>query len=189
MEMFPVADDEWNAVVNDSTPNLGLVGGAPANDMTWGQAVAFCQKLSQMDGRTYRLPTEAEWEYACRAGTKTSYCTGDADADLDRAAWYGNNSNGTTHPVGQKAPNVLGLYDMHGNVSEWCADWCHNYGTGAETDPKGPLTGYGRVLRGGSWAHGSWRCRSAARDESSPDARYYPHMGFRVASDVPPKAR
>ena len=142
---------------------------------------------SQASGQMVRLSTEAEWEYACRAGTKTAFYTGDTEADLDRAGWYGKNSNNTTHPVGQKIPNAWGEYDMHGNVWEWCADWYGDYIAGAATDPQGPTQGQYRVLRGGSWGDIRGACRSAERYCRSPLCRLY-FYGFRVAADVPSKA-
>jgi formylglycine-generating enzyme required for sulfatase activity len=126
-----------------------------------------------------RLPTEAEWERACRAGTTTTYYTGDTEADLVQAAWYGANSGGKTHPVGQKEVNAFGLYDMHGNVWEWCADWYEEYKPGAVVDPQGPTEGQYRVLRGGSWGSNAWICRSAYRAGSYPDSRSH-DFGFRV---------
>ena len=133
----------------------------------------------------FRLPTEAEWEYACRAGTTTRFSYGD-DPDytnLANYAWYGDNSGGTTHPVGQKLPNPWGLYDMHGNVLEWCQDWwLENLPGGIAVDPQGPPTGLGAcVIRSGCW--GGWYfaryCRSAFRGYSPP-ADGYNHLGFRV---------
>src|ERR1019366_6733194 len=95
----------------------------PVETVSWDDAMEFCKKLSQKTGKTVRLPTEAQWEYACRAGTKTRFSFGDKDEDLGDYAWYEKNSDGKSHPVGQKKPNGLGLYDMHGNVWQWCADW------------------------------------------------------------------
>ena len=111
--------------------------------VSWDDAVAFCEKLSalpaeQAAGRVYRLPTEAEWEYACRAGTTTAYSFGDDEQDLGKYAWFGKNSGKTTHAVGEKLPNGWGLYDMHGNVLEWCSDRGGDYPKGAVTDPVGP---------------------------------------------------
>jgi formylglycine-generating enzyme required for sulfatase activity len=126
-----------------------------------------------------RVPTEAEWEHACRAGTRTTYYTGDLDADLDRAGWYGANSGGKTHPVGEKAQNAWGVHDMHGNVWEWCADWYEDYGAESATDPQGPTEGQGRVLRGGSWGYDPGLCRSARRNGINPDNRNN-FIGFRV---------
>jgi formylglycine-generating enzyme required for sulfatase activity len=107
----------------------------PVENVTWDNAVEFCRKLSEKTGKAVRLPTEAEWEYACRAGSKTRYSFGDSDSALGNYVWYGANSGGKLHPVGQKKPNAYGLYDMHGNVFEWCADWYDSYPSGASTDP------------------------------------------------------
>ncbi|MBQ4142723.1 MAG: formylglycine-generating enzyme family protein, partial [Thermoguttaceae bacterium] len=126
------------------------------------------------------LPTEAQWEYACRAGTTGAYA-----GDLGEMGWYGS-SGGGTHPVGQKKPNAWGLYDMHGNVWEWCQDWYGSYTTSPTSDPTGPNSGSYRVFRGGSWYSGAQFCRSAYRDWSAPDFRYV-NLGFRLvlASPVP----
>jgi len=126
------------------------------------------------------LPTEAEWEYACRAGTKTTYSFGDSDSELGDYAWYNENSSNTTHPVGGKKPNPWGLYDMHGNVFEWCQDWYGIFSLSSSvTDPAGAASGSFRVLRGGSWRGDSEFCRSADRDWDSPDRRDN-GIGFRV---------
>jgi formylglycine-generating enzyme required for sulfatase activity len=130
----------------------------------------------------YRLPTEAEWEYACRAGTATRFSYGDDPGytNLTNYAWYDDNSGFTTHPVGQKLPNLWGLHDMHGNVWEWCQDWwSYNLPGGIAVDPQGPVTGSYRVIRGGNWRDFAWMCRSAYRYEILPDYRYG-DFGFRV---------
>ena len=120
----------------------------------------------QAAGRTYRLPTEAEWEHACRAGTTTQFCFSDDASGLDDFAWYLAHSDTTTHPVGEKRLNAWGLYDMHGNVWEWCQDWYDGdyYGKSAREDPPGPATGSIRVHRGGSWGNPAADCRSAYRN-------------------------
>ena len=165
----------------------------PVDSVSWNDAVSFCEKLSEKEGVTYRLPTEAEWEYACRAGTKTEYYWGDV---MDgRYAWDPENSEDKTHDVGQKKPNAWGLYDMSGNVREWCSDWFAEdyYDNSPEKDPQGAKDGMRRVERGGSWAGSkctsntcrkcrSWRrlhCRSARRSSLTPDRARYFH-GFRV---------
>jgi len=183
----------------------------PVEVVTWFDCVSFCNKLSQADGYAqcytmtnvgydgdhitsadvscnfqangYRLPTEAEWEYACRAGTTTRFYTGDSDSDLGRAGWYHDNSGLTTHPVGEKAPNAWGLYDMHGNVWEWCWDWYASgyYGTrpDPDSDPMGPSEGTMKVLRGGCSRLTPRNCRSASRGRDYPSYRADYH-GFRV---------
>ncbi len=166
--------------------------------MTWDDAVAYCESLTLHEravgrlpnGYAYRLPNEAEWEYACRAGKRTRFSYGD-DPDLMRLgeyAWYFENSEATTHPVGQKKPNPWGLYDMHGNVWEWCADWyTGSHPGGTVTDPIGPSSGSVRVQRGGGYHNiDAQYCRSAARHwnpPDNPDSR----VGFRLvlAPDQP----
>jgi formylglycine-generating enzyme required for sulfatase activity len=174
----------------------------PVEQVSWLGAVQFCNRLSARDGLSpayrisgtsvtwdaksngYRLPTEAEWEYACRAGTTTAYHTGGGEADLARAGWYGKNAGNETHPVGKKTPNAWGLYDMHGNVWEWCWDWYGEYGSGSRRDPQGATTGSSRVFRGGSLGIGAGGCRPAARSWSAPSYVYY-SLGFRVARSSP----
>jgi formylglycine-generating enzyme required for sulfatase activity len=130
-----------------------------------------------------RLPTEAEWEYACRAGTITEYSFGDDAKELGKYAWFGENSDGHTQPVGAKKPNPWGLYDMHGNVWEWCNDWCdwQYYEKSPRDDPPGPSKAARRVDGGGSWAVGAEYCRSAYRNAYEPGHRYV-DLGFRVAA-------
>jgi formylglycine-generating enzyme required for sulfatase activity len=125
------------------------------------------------------LPTEAEWEYAARAGT-----TGPRYGDLDGVAWYSGNAGGTTHPVRQKRANAWGLYDMLGNVWEWCHDWYGDYPGGAARDPAGPGAGSCRVLRGGSWGLDAWLVRAANRDRDTPGYRYE-NLGFRTVRSSP----
>jgi len=160
----------------------------PVEQVTWADANTYCTKLTTQEtvaqrlpvGWVYRLPTEAEWEYACRAGTTTRFSFG-ADPNLTQLtdyAWYDANSDGLTHPVGQKLPNPWGLYDMQGNVWEWCADFFGPYQTTTVIDPSGPSTGTDRIMRGGSVYEGPKFCRSSTR--SYP---YYPafsNLGFRV---------
>jgi formylglycine-generating enzyme required for sulfatase activity len=154
------------------------------NHVSWTDATEFCKKLSERTRRTVRLPTEAEWEYACRGGSKTRFCFGDVDEDLGDYSWSEANSGGTTHPVGQKEPNAWGLYDMHGNVWEWCADWYGEYPKGPVTDPQGPASGTYRVLRGGCWLTAPSVHRSALRVLDPPSKRTAIY-GFRVVVSVP----
>jgi formylglycine-generating enzyme required for sulfatase activity len=172
--------------------DFGLDLSRPVESVNWYDATNYCGMLTQQErtaGRIaantlYRLPTEAEWEYACRAWTSTRFGYGDdvGYTNLTNYAWYSGNSGQTTHPVGQKLPNPWGLYDMHGNVWEWCQDWWGDYPGGIAVDPQGPATGSSRVFRGGFWnrfgSYGGY-CRSASRNESSPDYRSS-FLGFRV---------
>jgi formylglycine-generating enzyme required for sulfatase activity len=135
----------------------------PVTEASWDDATAFCRKLGGLVKRDVQLPTEAQWEYACRAGTTTAYHSGNGEADLGKVAWYGNNSGRKLHPVGQKTPNAWGLHDMHGNVREFTRDWLADY-TGADaTDPTGPDKGTTHVVRGGAFTTVPGSCRAATR--------------------------
>ena len=172
---------------NPSNPTSDL--NRPVEQVSWYDATNYCAKLTQREraaGRiatnwVYRLPTEAEWEYACRAGTTTRFSYGDDPgyALLGNYGWYSANFGSSTHPVGQKLPNPWGLYDMHGNVSEWCQDWYGYYAGGSATDPQGPSTGLSRVVRGGYFQQDGRYCRSAGRGYWGPSAVLY-GGGFRV---------
>jgi len=155
----------------------------PVETVSWNDATEFCKKLSEKTRQAVRLPTEAEWEYACRAGSKTRFSFGDADEGLGDYAWYRANCGYTTNPVGQKKPNAWGLFDMHGNVWEWCADWYGDYPKGAVTDPEGLASGAARVVRGGDWGGIPEDCRSANRSQSTPGYRSN-NCGFRVVVSV-----
>jgi len=157
----------------------------PVENVSWDDAVEFCKKLSDLPeekkaGRVYRLPTEAEWEFACRAGSTTAYSFGASSKSLDDYAWNVGNSGDQTHPVGEKKANAWGLYDMHGNVWEWCSDWYGQYPKGAVSDPAGPKEGSSRVYRGGCWDYEAAICRSAYRYWYTPVVRNS-HFGFRLA--------
>ena len=159
-----------------------------ASHVRWEEAAEFCAKLSSKEAVTYRLPTEAEWEYACRGGTTTAYHFGDASRLGDYAWFYDNTQDAGekyAHRVGQKKPNVLGLYDMHGNVGEWCLDWYDSgyYENSPTDDPAGPGTGSFRVYRGGGWAHTARQCVSSFRNWITPTYRFS-GLGFRVAADL-----
>jgi formylglycine-generating enzyme required for sulfatase activity len=155
----------------------------PVEKVSWDDAMEYCRKLTEREraagrlpeGYGYTLPTEAQWEYACRAGT-----TGDYAGNLDEMGWYVRNSGNQPHPVGQKQANAWGLYDMHGNVWEWCSDWYGNYPSGSVTDPKGAASGSLRVYRGGSWIGVASGCRSAHRLGNGAGVRNG-DLGFRLA--------
>ena len=178
------ADKNLDAVSRPTKPYMEMsfgmgTEGFPAISMTQHAANKYAEWLSAKTGHFYRLPTEAEWEYACRAGT-----TGDSAGDLKEMAWYSENSGSRTHAVGQKQPNAWGLADMHGNVWEWCEDWYHETYYGAPTDGSAWLSGgeqkY-RVLRGGSWVGLAASLRSAFRGYVTPDSRAY-NSGFRIVA-------
>lgn len=176
-----VTQGQWRAVMGDN-PSQFNGDDHPVENASWDDVQAFLKNLNALDpGKNYRLPTEAEWEYACLAGT-----SGEQHGELDAIAWYIGNSDGRTHPVGRKQPNAWGLYDMLGNVCEWCSDWYdeeyyNKFKKTPATDPQGPSAGRYRVLRSCSWdSYDS--ARSACRNRALPDDRS-PHWGFRCARD------
>jgi formylglycine-generating enzyme required for sulfatase activity len=216
MAVTTVTQGQWKAVmgttVAEQRDKVGaqaiLVGQGDALPMyyaSWDEAVDFCKKLSQTEGKHYRLATEAEWEYACRAGAQGRY---GGSGNLDEMGWFGDNSGDRhfdsndfwkkdaahydqrvvteyhcrPHPVGEKKPNAWGLYDMHGNVWEWCNDFHGDYPASGVFDPAGPQQGTARVLRGGAWNVRPDFCRSAFRHKHGPDSRNY-YIGFRVCLD------
>jgi formylglycine-generating enzyme required for sulfatase activity len=182
MGVTEVTQEQYEAVVG--TNPSGFRGPTnPVESVSWNDVTAFCWTLSQTTHKTVRLPTEAEWEYACRAGSTTRFSFGDSDNALAEYAWFGGNWAGAIHPVGQKKPNAWGLYDMHGNMWEWCQDWFGAYAAGAVTDPGGPSSGSGSVVRGGSANSHPYACRSAGRREHSKGDRYL-NIGFRACVDL-----
>lgn len=192
--VYEVTQDEYLKVMgeNNSFFRKEVVGNVdsrryPVEQVSWEEAVEFCKRLSEMDGekknqRVYRLPTEAEWEYACRAGTETAYHFGDKGDRLSEFAWFSANSQRMTHAVGEKKPNAWGFYDMTGNAWEWCQDRYGEYPVGSVTDPSGTKEGEFRVLRGGSWYHDATFSRSASRYRAVASDRH--NFGFRVALTV-----
>jgi formylglycine-generating enzyme required for sulfatase activity len=183
MGVYEVTQGQYEAVTGSNPSNFKGAQN-PVEQVSWDDAVAFCRKLSEKTRKPVRLPTEAEWEYACRAGTKTAYSFGDEEKALGYYGWFDENAKKQTHPVGQKKPNPAGLYDMHGNVREWCSDRYGEgyYAQGKAVDPQGPDTG-SRVLRGGGWYGNPQDCRSAFRSWGSPGGRYT-GIGFRVSVDL-----
>jgi len=185
---YLVTQGEYLAVIGRNPSTFLGDTNRPVETVSWFNATNYCGKLTQNEraaGRistnsVYRLPTEAEWEYACRAWTSTRFSYGDDPGytNLTQYAWFDVNSGNTTHPVGQKLPNPRGLYDMHGNVAEWCQDWYAPYPGGITLDPQGPATGSLRIGRGGPWFRTSSNLRSAWRNGVSPDTMGA--AGFRV---------
>ena len=159
---YPITQEQYKAVMGKDPSYFKNNPQNPVESVSWDDAIAFCQKLSQLTGKNYRLPTEAEWEYACRAGTTTNWCFGDDYLQLEEYAWYIDNSQGTTHPVGQKLPNAFGLYDMHGNVWKWCQQV---------------------VMRGGSWRNVPTFCLSAIRIYDIQCDYHKFNNGFRVCDN------
>lgn len=177
---YPVTQSQWESVMGDN-PSCNEGDANPVDSVTWDDCKEFIKKINSRFNFTARFPTEAEWEYACRAGEEGAYS---GTGDLDDMGWYDENSDDETHPVGEKEPNAWGFHDMHGNVEEWCADWYGSYLTKAETDPKGPSSGVYRVLRGGCCSCDAEFCRSAIRGRNIPG--YAIWYGFRLCCSVGP---
>ena len=175
-----VTQELWNAVMGSNPSKFTGNMQRPVEMVSWNDCQTFISKLNQLTGETFRLPTEAQWEYAARGGNKSKgYTYSGSDAE-DDVAWYWYNSDRMTHPVKTKAPNELGIYDMSGNVWEWCSDWYGDYSSAAQTDPTGPATGSGRVGRGGSWRHDATGCRVTTHSSCTP-ASASSDTGLRLA--------
>ncbi len=188
MQTTEVTQGQWRAVMGSNPSYFPKCGDdCPVESVSWNDVQKFVKKLNQQQkNKQYRLPTEAEWEYACRAGSTAKYCFGDKTVDLDNYAWYEDNSESKTHSVARKKPNAWNLYDMHGNVRELCSDlYGDNFTYLSETDPEGASSGSNRVNRGGNWISIAQDCRSAERDYSEPNVRYS-GVGFRLVA-VPGK--
>ena len=173
MGKYEVTQAEWVKVMGNNPSNFKNCDQCPVENVSWDDIQEFLKKLNAQTGKKYRLPTEAEWEYAARggqAGARDGFVYAGSN-NIDEVAWYSSNSNSKTHPVGGKKANQLGLYDMSGNVWEWCSDWYGTYPTGAQTDPKGADSGVLRVLRGGSWLTIPRSCRAANRYNDWPSLR------------------
>lgn len=173
-----VTQSLWKAVMGEN-PSYFKGDNLPVENVSWKDCQTFISKLNQLTGKTFRLPTEAEWEYAARGGNKSKGYKYSGSSDIGSVAWYENNSSRKTHPVGAKQPNELGIYDMSGNVWEWCSDYYDSYSSAAVTNPTGPVSGSYRVGRGGSWDHGARRCRVSNRDCDFPDYSH-PGLGLRL---------
>ncbi|OFY14117.1 MAG: hypothetical protein A2X02_02470 [Bacteroidetes bacterium GWF2_29_10] len=179
---YEVTQKQWRDVMGNNPSYFNSCGdNCPVEQISWNDIQGFITKLNQLTGKTYRLPTEAEWEYASRGGNKSKGYKYSGSNDIDMVAWYSSNSGNKTHPVGQKLPNELGIYDMSGNLWEWVNDWYGNYTSDAKTNPTGPVSGIGRILRGGSWISGAQGCRSAGRSSNGLFIRGY-GSGLRLVS-------
>ncbi len=184
----PMTEGEWGELMKADRSARKRDNRLPVRSVSWNDCQMFLQKLNATEraarrlpeGYEYRLPTSAEWEYACRAATTTRFGFGDDESRLSKYAWYAANSENRQHPVHEKQPNAWGFYDMHGNVKEWCEDWIGPYPGGEHLDYSGPNTGSFKVLRGGSWSSHARNCRSANVDGHSP-VHHYDSLGFRLA--------
>ncbi len=180
---YAVTQAQWEAVMGENRSHFTGDPSRPVERVSWTDVQEFLRRLGEKDGgKPYRLPTEAEWEYAARAGAATSYCFGKESSQLGEYAWYEENTGGTTHPVGKLKPNAWGLYDVHGNVWEWVQDWydAAYYQRSPVEDPRGPEQGQYRVVRGGSWSNEPWDGRVSVRGGGGPGDRGGV-IGFRCA--------
>ena len=176
---FAVTQQEWHAVMGNY-PSKVISSDHPVENVSWNDCQEFINKLNELTGLKFRLPTEAEWEFAARGGNQSLGYKYSGSNSLADVGWYSRNSGNTTKPVGKKAPNELGLYDMSGNIHEWCQDWYGNYSNESQTNPTGPAFGTYRVARGGSWNYGAGRCRVSYRCNSNP-THINNCIGFRLA--------
>jgi formylglycine-generating enzyme required for sulfatase activity len=192
IQKTPVTQGLWKTLMG-SNPASFLNGGGdcPVESISWNECQAFIRMLSAKMGYICRLPTEAEWEYACRAGSGTLFFDWEKSGSplaheplLEDAGWYCGNSGRKSRPVAQKSPNAWGLCDMHGNVCEWCQDWYGEYGSDSRIDPRGPQSGSEKVIRGGSWFSSANDCRPASRSSWPPNSRSE-FIGFRLVKEVP----
>lgn len=175
-----VTQELWQAVMGSNPSNFTGNLQRPVEKVSWNDCQTFITKLNALTGETFSLPTEAEWEYAARGGNKAQGYLYSGSNTIGDVAWYTSNSSSTTHPVKTKQPNELGIYDMSGNVWEWCSDWYGSYSSSAQTDPVGPSSGSYRVLRGGSWFNNAAYCRVAYRYDYAPAYVYY-NGGLRLS--------
>jgi formylglycine-generating enzyme required for sulfatase activity len=185
---YEVTQGQWQAIMGTNPSYFKDNTQLPVEIVSWDEVQEFLRRLNVREGGTkYRLPTEAEWEYAARAGKPTAYSFGNDARQLGEYAWYGDNAGGKTHPIGQKKPNAWGLYDMHGNVWEWVQDWYGPYTAGAAVDPAGPPSGSHRVMRGGSWRSDAGYCQAANRYSfaAAPSYDRLVNLGFRLLREVP----
>ena len=175
-----VTQELWQAVMGSNPSRFIGDLQRPVENVSWNDCQAFVRKLNELTGGNFRLPTEAEWEYAARGGQKSRDYKFSGSNNIDDVAWYWDNSNNTTHPVKAKSPNELGIYDMSGNVWEGCEDWYGDYNSAAQTNPKGASSGVYRVDRGGGWNYNATNCRCTNRKVKFP-SNAYSDQGLRLA--------
>ena len=175
-----VTQELWNTVMGENPSNFKGDLQCPVEMVSWDDCQTFIAKLNELTGKAFRLPTEAQWEYAARGGKQTKKYLYSGGDDLDAVAWHYYNASETTHPVKTKRPNELHLYDMSGNVWEWCADWYGSYSADGQTNPTGPAKGAKRVVRGGAWSYMSNYAPVAYRNYCEPDFSWYA-CGLRLA--------
>ena len=178
---YEVTQAQWKEIMGSNPSNFSGCDNCPVEEVSYDDITGFLQNLNQKyPGRNYRLPTEAEWEYAARGGNKKDGKKYAGSSGMNNAGWHGSNSGSKTHAVGGKSPNGLDLYDMSGNVYEWCSDWYEAYSSGSQTNPTGATSGSNRVNRGGSWSNGARFCRTSSRNLYSPSRRDS-NLGFRLS--------
>ena len=175
---YEVTQALWKAVMG-SNPSNWKGDNLPVERVSWDDCQTFIRKLNALTGKNFRLPTEAEWEFAARGGNNSRGYKYAGSNNIGDVAWYDGNSGNKTHTVGTKSPNELGIYDMSGNVWEWCQDWYGSYSSASQTNPTGASSGSYRVLRGGSWYYGARFCRSSLRSDNAPGYRYI-YYGLRL---------
>lgn len=173
-----VTQQLWEAVMDKNTSYFKGIN-HPVESVSYSDCQVFIKKLNSLTGQHFRLPTEAEWEFAARGGNKSKAYQYSGSNNLNDVAWYDNNSGNKTHPVAKKNPNELGIYDMSGNVYEWCQDWEGIYNNSAQTNPTGPTSSLNRIRRGGCWGHDASKCRTASRNNGTPGYRY-DDLGLRL---------
>ena len=178
---YEITQKQWRDVKGNDPSNFKNCDNCPVEKVSWDDVKDFIIKLNKKTGKIYRMPTEAEWEYAAKGGNKSNEYTYSGSNTIGYVAWYSDNSGSKTHPVGQKQPNEIGLFDMTGNVWEWCSDWYGEdyYQSSPSSNPKGALSGSFRVYRGGVWSTGAQNCRTSYRSRNYPDSRYN-YLGFRL---------
>jgi sulfatase modifying factor 1 len=182
---YTVTEEQWQKMMGSNPSSYKQCGrNCPVQGVSWNDIQKFIRTVNQLSGKNYRLPTEAEWEYAARSGGKSEKWAGtSSESGLGKYAWYNLNSHNQIHPVGQKQPNGLGIYDMSGNVWEWCQDWygAYYYKESPKNNPQGPANGSARVVRGGSWVNLAWGLRASYRYRDLPESRTDMVLGFRLA--------